>query len=53
MCAGAVSFSFFVFCKYSCRINMRRLVGIGVGLNAGESGLGVNVVEGLGVYLGL
>ena len=45
--SGAVSFLFFVFCKYSCRINIRRLVGIGVGLNAGESGLGVKVVKGL------
>ena len=49
MCVCVVSFLFFIFCRYSCRIYMRRLVGIGVGLNAGESGLGVNVVEGLGV----
>ena len=42
----------FIFCKYSCRIKfIRRLVGTGivVGLNVVESGLGVNVVEGLGV----
>ena len=41
----AVSFLCFVFCRYSCRINTRRLVDTCVGLNAGESGLGMNVVE--------